>query len=211
MFLSVLLGLSAVAGSARGQSLWRYLGRPDVMIGIVRYEVSGTPTGSPDSFDTSLLEIGVGIGATLPIVKLGRDMSIAVIPGIAVAGVPATASTDNTDRFPLTMSFEAPLFAALKYGTDAVWYSDTQAGVGIGIGGWYGAFTTLDPVDITASYLLPAIMVEASVVISRRLFKIRYCRLFGESLHDIHDPSSDPVGRAAVTQQSIQLLFNPGY
>jgi hypothetical protein len=203
--------LTVLAPDVRGQSVWRYLGRPDMTAGLMLYEIRSTPADVPNGFDRSLIEVGVGVGATIPVIKLDRDMSIAVIPQIAIAGVPGNSVVGDGDRFPLTMSFEAPLFAAFKYGTDAVWYSDTKAGFGLGIGGWYGAFTTLDPVDLVSSYLRPAVMVEASVVVARKLLKLRYCRLLGESLHDVDALPGDPVDRVAVTQQSIQLLFNLGY
>jgi|GEM_PF-2549242 len=193
---------------AQAQSVWKYLGRIDFIASVYQYSIEGRTDAPPGTFDGTFTSISAGIGFNVPVYHLAHDLSLGINPNIEMAGVPGTAE-EVDDRIPLTLSLEVPVYATLKYGTDASWHGESKIGFAAGIGAQYTALTTLDPADISTSYVAPGIMAEVNFRLgSSGLMKLRYSTILGTMRADVNGFDGEDAGDADIRQQAFHLIFN---
>ncbi len=193
--------------NAQAQSIWRYLGRVDILASIYRYTITGTDVVANAPFSGTFTSIGSGVGFNVPFYHIERELTLGINPNIEVVGVPGTAA-EVEGRIPLTLSLEAPIYTTIKYGTDATWNAQSKIGFAAGIGVHYTALTTLDPADISTSFIAPAIMAEVSFRLGSGLMKLRYSTILGTTETDINGIDGSDGGDASLHQQAFHLILN---
>ena len=218
LLISILLFV--VSFNLYSQSLSELWKQKDFGIGINLYKFEGytlsdtstyttsNPNNAPDTNElgaTASYGITVFNGWNFPIINLAEDLSIGINPNIAF-----TAGLSGG----LGMFIEVPVFATLKYGTDAVWNKSTtfdkKFGSAIGIGYQVTLGYTEAPINTTGiglAYALPTVMAEISFVVNEKnLYKIRFQTNLGRTQqYDYTDDVGYPA-KVSYNQWGISII-----
>ena len=199
LLCSLLLAIAST--EARGQEFWNHFLRPDLGANLTFYRI----TDPQETFEYNIVNMGGLIGLNLPVVPLADNLALGINPSIGVSiELTGTGYSD-------VMSLEVPVYATLKYNTDATW-KGSKAPVGFSAGlGAHSSNLLFVSSEVTASYLVPSYMVEVNFG-SRRgnagLYKVRWTSYIGsyaESLEEFDDEY------LVFNQMAIHLLWVPGY
>lgn len=199
--------LSATAASAQKPSVWKHITRPDWGLDAHFYSIADSDTTPKNDVDrrADRMHIASSLGLNLPFIEIADHFTAGLNPNIGVG-----MSFFNFD-YP-SFSFELPVYATLKYGTDATWAgSKSYLGAAVGIGYHYNAllFTS----GTTVGFGLPSVMAELSIGKRRSalgLIKLRYTTSLGSHTEE-YTSNGAVIGRMVVTQHAFHVLFTPGY
>ena len=203
-----------------GQSfsdLWK---QKDLGIGVNLYSFKGyslTDTSfyttsnlnnAPDTIElgsTSSYGVTVFAGWNFPLINLAEGWSVGINPNLAF-----TAGLSGG----FGMFLEIPVFATLKYGTDATWSKSTsfdkKFGAAIGIGYQATLGYTEAPITttgISAVYALPTIMAEVSFVRNKKtLYKVRFQTNLGRTKQRDYSEEVGYPANVSFSQWGISII-----
>lgn len=209
LLAAAALSLLAVSLHAQDQpSVWKHLGRPDYALGLHFYSLSENENTAQQDLESryNTVHLGAMAGLNLPFVPITDHLSAGLNPNIGVAfGLSGSMGPDGFDS--RTISFEFPMYATIKYGTDATWAgSKTVIGASAGVGYHYTVFIIPSTV---VTYGLPSVMAELNFGKRRSamgLIKLRYSASLGSHSEDFGDD-----GQIVFTHHSFYVMFTPGY
>lgn len=208
-----VLLLCADHRSCTGQEFWRHFGRPDLGFSVNFYRLTN-PDETEDEDEFNLIHMCPQIGLNIPIIPLAEHLRIGLNPGVGLSAQPFGDTYDpfTGDLTSSTLAIEVPLYATLKFNTDATWKgSKSTFGCAAGIGAHYNAFFFLRS-GVNAGYFQPSYMLEANFG-SRRgkggLFKLRWTSYIGTHMEEIEEFDDDL--RIGFHQFAIGLHWVPGY
>ncbi|MCB0712990.1 MAG: hypothetical protein KDD67_11730 [Ignavibacteriae bacterium] len=200
----VLLGFtltSTFATQAEAQEFWNHFLRPDIGGALYFYNLSD----SSNTEEYNFVHLGFLVGLNLPIVPLAENLSVGLNPSLGLS-----AQLTGYDASGV-LSLEVPVYATLKYNTDASW-KGSKAPVGFSAGlGVQSSNLLFTYSGITASYLVPSYLLEINFG-SRRgnkgLYKLRWTSYIGS-----YDEPLEEFGDETITfkQFALNLLWVPGY
>lgn len=165
--------------SVQAQSLYDYIRRYEIVLGGIYCESDLYDLYNGKPIPTTTLHtvaggINVGLGLYVPIVELGKGLSagintdVEMFVGSAPYDPDFPAVYENLNQSDGWARLAVPLFAALKYGTDATLRPTTEIGVGTGIG-----YRPVLNLGAEYSYGSVVVMGEFSLVVGEMLVKLR--------------------------------------
>lgn len=199
--------LSAMAAHAQKPSVWKHITRPDIGLSLHMYSIADSDTTPKNDVDrrADRVQFGSALGLNLPFVEIASNLTAGLNPNIGLG-------VSINDMYSPSISIEVPVYATLKYGTDATWAgSKSYIGAAVGIGYHYNAlfFTS----GTSVGFGLPSLMAELSIGKRRStigLLKFRYTASLGSHTEE-YTSNGQVVGRMVVTQHAFHLLFTPAY
>jgi hypothetical protein len=211
----LLLALSLLAiVPAAAQDLGDYLTRFELGLGRGSFHLQwpAGPLDDPDSVETSAEYEGwaVSAGWNIPLVPITPDLGVSLVASGRVilstatttVGGPAYPDPVNpTTRSGYAPHINLPVYAMLRYGTDATWGWRRTFGAGVGTG---AHFVYHSP---NKEYVAPIVVGEVSVLLRRGLpgvFRLQYQAELGRSLVS---PEYYDDGRTARSW-SVFLLYS---
>jgi hypothetical protein len=204
--LAVVLLLFCSAAHAQQQNVWKHFLRPDLGLGIHVYSLAESDTTPQQDLNSryNTVHLGGMVGLNLPFLPIADNFSAGLNPNVALT-IALSGSGESQ-----SMSIEAPVYATLKYGTDATWSgSKSIVGVTAGIGYQYTLF--IFPATVV-SYGLPSVMAEINFGKRRSdigLIKFRYAVSLGNHIEPFTSGGTET--QIVFTHHSFYLLFTPGY
>ncbi len=186
---------------AGAQDFWKHFLRPDVGAALYFYNLSDT--GGVDEYN--LVHLGALFGLNLPIVPIADNLAFGLNPSLGFSA--QLTGYGESGVFAL----EVPVYATLKYNTDATWKgSKSPVGFSAGIGAQSSNLIFLNS-GITASYLVPSYQLEVNMG-SRRgdggLYKLRWTSYIGSHEEPLEEFDDEPI---VFKQFALHLLWVPGY
>lgn len=165
--------------SAYGQSLYDYLRRYEIVLGGLYcesdlYDIYNGERVNTHRIHTVTRGAILGIGLHVPIVEPAEALGIGVTADVEVLIGSAPYDPDfpethtRLDQSEGWLRFAVPVFAALKYGTDATMRPATEMGAGVGIG-----YRPVFNPRADYSYGSVVAMGEVSFLVSDLLVKLR--------------------------------------
>ncbi|MBS1910356.1 MAG: hypothetical protein JST22_00080 [Bacteroidetes bacterium] len=206
ILVAACLFLAAIPSlTAQHASIWKHLSRPEFGVGLITHTLAETDTTAATDIDSRIdVKFLQGIiGFDLPVVYLADQLALGINPNFE-AGLVL-----NQEGF--TGSLEAPIYATLKYGTDATWQG-SRSPVGFSIGAGY-RFTALFTDGPAYSYGVPQFMAELNFGKRRSeigLIKLRYSMSIGKA-HDEIGIGNGLTAPIVYSNYALQLVFVPGY
>lgn len=178
LWLIAILFLVACGSSLQAQTFWDYVGQYDTGYGLKYFTLRGyAQIDSAGEQRIPLSEDLIGISYTYgfyyPFMSLGKDLSWGIQPNFGVTTAWSSLSSEGGD---FIATLNVPVFAMIKYGTDAEFYGKKPFGVGVGVGyNLQGLLSLSGGLDLTGIYHGPEFLVEASVVAGKLgLVKLRF-------------------------------------
>jgi hypothetical protein len=207
----MLVLLLFTSAQAQEPSVWKSLSRFDFGMGIHAYSIATDDSVPAQDLNSraNLLHLGIMAGLNLPFVPIGEHMSLGFNPNIGFAvGLSGGFSNEGSQ----SMSLELPLYATMKFGTDATWLgAKFPVGATVGVGYHYSAFI-FATTGVIVDYGLPSVMAELNFGKRRGdigLVKIRYSLSLGS--HTEHFNTDSPDDKLVFTHHSFYVLVTPGY
>lgn len=202
MVLAAVALLLLGGSTLHAQSIWRHFTRPDLGGGLYFYSIRNKDL--PEA-EYNTVHYGFLGGFNLPFLEIADDFTAGFNPSLGLS-VAATNSYGGSS----SMAVEVPLFATLKYNTDATWKgSKTPVGFSVGLGYHHTGFFFPDAGEFL-SIGAPAYMLEFNFGVRRGfLTKIRWTSWLG----DIEAPLSEGIDPPTLvfSQSALHLVLVPSY
>lgn len=199
-----------ISGTAYSQSasIWKHFLRPDVALDVYFYSLAESDTAATNDLDSrsNLLHLGASVGLNLPFVEIADDFTAGLNPNIGI--------TSSISAMTPILTLEVPIYATLKYNTDATWAgSKGVVGLSAGIGYHHAAFVFVESGTVV-DFGMPTFMAELNFGKRRSsmgLIKLRYTSSIGSHTELFPDDNGGQDGQIVFTRSAFHLLFTPGY
>ena len=195
--VAVLILLSLTTrGSAQSTSVWKYMSRPDVTVGITGYDANAKGFAQPDiDYDShnGYAHYGLMANFNIPFYELSQAAAFGFMPGLSL-GISPQESSELLGDAPQSADLSLPWFVTFKYNNDATWKGGEgfQIGAAAGIGYSYHFFAAWGGYDNSHDFGNPVWMAELNFGerhSSIGVLKIRYIAAIGKGFS-----SSTPSG-----------------
>lgn len=207
--LSLLLFvLASTTLRAQSVSVWKHVMRPDFSFDLYFYSLADSDTTPKNDRDAriDLLHWGSSTGMNLPFVEIADDLTAGLSPNVGL--------TLALSSVVPAVTLELPVYATLKFNTDATWKgSKTPVGLSAGIG-YHHTVYGLVKGGTFVSFGRPVIMAELNFGKRRSemgLIKFRYTQALGSHTEVFPGTSGGQDGQIVFTRSGFHLIFTPAY
>ncbi len=209
---AIAIILLSVAQAASAQSVWKYMSRPDLTVGISAYNTtaSGHTPGIDYQSHDGYAHYGAMFNFNIPFYELSQRASVGFMPGVAL-GISPTSQSDFGDT-PQSADLSLPWFATFKYNNDATWKGGEgfQIGAAAGIGYSYHLFWAWGGYDDSHNFGNPCWMAELNFGerhSSIGILKIRYIGAIGSGYSSVTSTSSQTVDQGGSIYVGITYNY----
>ncbi len=208
LLLAILFLFMSGSLYAQAPSLWKHFLRPDVGSGFTLYSLADSDTAAENDPDSRriMFHVGSSVGLNFPFFEIADDFTAGLSPNIGF--------TVGIGSFLTAVTVEAPIYATLKYKTDATWAgSKSVVGASAGIGYQHTGYFLFDSGTLV-DFGMPAFMAEVNFGRKRStlgLIKIRYTATIGSHTEIFPADNGGQEGQIVFRQWGLHLLFTPAY
>ncbi len=221
ILLTVFCTIAFAPGALAKDTFWKHFSRPDLATGLWIYDVKFQETDffGGDEESATFNHFGAYIAWYLPVTQIADHLSTGLYPGLGLTAAPSQTVRDFSTGLTYSsgsnsIAFELPIFAMIKWGTDATWKGKRGFGFGVAAGiGYEYSYLIFPNSGETRSFGLPAAIFEINLGKRKSkvgLIKLRYARTLGTSDEEFFIDGVK-VGTESFEVQSIQIAFTPGY
>lgn len=193
---------------AQSASIWKHFLRPDVGSGITFYSLADSDTAAENDLDSrrTVFHVGSSVGLNFPFVEIADDFTAGLSPNLGL--------TFGVGSFFSAVTIDAPIYATLKYKTDATWAgSKSVVGASAGIGYQHTGYFLFDS-GTFIDFGLPVFMAEVNFGKKRStlgLIKVRYTASIGSHTEIFPADNGGEEGQMVFKHWGLHLLFTPAY